>query len=199
MKFDEAKKHIINRLEKDLADDLYYHGVHHTKDVCDSIERMIVSEKVSDTDANLLRTAALFHDAGFLVKYNHNEPDAVDLCYEILPRFEYTEDEIKLIGDIILSTQIDVRAKNLLEEIMCDADHDYLGREDYGDIAESLRRELGIYDRKITDLEWLDMQLYFLSRMHNYYTKSAKVDRQRQKDKTLLQLQIARTNLTGAD
>ena len=62
-----AKKYILQRLEHELSDHLYYHGVHHTKDVLKITKKLCKDEKVSKTDTTLLKTAALFHDAGFLL------------------------------------------------------------------------------------------------------------------------------------
>jgi len=49
---------------------------------------------------------------------------------------------------------------------MCDADHDYLGRPDYHDIASKVRKEMEDYGSKLTDLEWIDFQLHYLSEGH---------------------------------
>ena len=59
-----------------------------------------------------------------------------------------------------------------LEQIMCDADLDYLGRDDFHEIADSLRRELRDHGKIKSDRLWDEIQVKFLTQ-HKYFTKSA--------------------------
>ncbi len=169
-----AKKYIINRLEKDLNPNLYYHGLHHTLDVYDISMKISEREGITEEEADMVSTAALYHDSGFLFRYLNNEALAVKLVREILPLFGYKTKQIKIIGDIILTTRIEKRPDTLLEKIMCDADYDYLGRgsEETLKIADTLRVELGENGFPFTEGEWNSIQLKFLKK-HEYYTKSS--------------------------
>jgi hypothetical protein len=69
-----------------------------------------------------------------------------------------------------------------LEEIICDADLDYLGRDDFHEIADTLRRELREAGKISSDRAWDEMQVKFLT-MHKYFTKSAIQLRQAKKEK----------------
>ena len=73
-----------------------------------------------------------------------------------------------------MATASERKPKNLLEKIMCDADHDYLGRPDYFAITERLRKELAHFGRKMTDIEWIEFQLNYMVGTHRYYTDTAK-------------------------
>ena len=77
MKFEEAKSYILSRLRHELPTDLYYHGLHHTLDVCESVEEPAQAEQINGDSLVLLKTAAVFHDSGFLERYVNNEPVAV--------------------------------------------------------------------------------------------------------------------------
>ena len=59
-----------------------------------------------------------------------------------------------------------------MEEIICDADLDYLGRDDFHDIADNLRRELRDHGKIKSDRMWDEIQVKFLTQ-HKYFTKSA--------------------------
>jgi hypothetical protein len=59
-----------------------------------------------------------------------------------------------------------------LEEIICDADLDYLGREDFHEIADLLRRELKEHGKIDSDRKWDEMQVRFLSQ-HRYFTRTS--------------------------
>jgi hypothetical protein len=62
-----------------------------------------------------------------------------------------------------------------MQEILCDADLDYLGRDDYFMISDRLLMEI----RRTNDLnsnDWKKLQLDFFNK-HQYYTASANSNR----------------------
>lgn len=56
---------------------------------------------------------------------------------------------------------------------MCDADHDYLGRADYYNVAKKLRLEMENYGKSMTEKEWIKFQLEYLENIHRFYTETA--------------------------
>lgn len=195
--FDHMRKDILNRLKSQLSEDLLYHDVNHTSNVEKAAIRFAKLEGVSDYDLMLLRTAVYYHDAGFLVTYHHNETYAIKMANNILPFYGYDDKEIDIISDIIACTSGDKKPETLLQKIMCDADHDYLGRADYYHVAKKLRIELENYEVFMTDLEWIDFQLNFLENKHSYFTETAKNIRQGGKKARILELHKARLELMG--
>jgi HD superfamily phosphodiesterase len=172
MDFNAAKKYILHRLETELHSNLYYHGIHHTIDVYEATIKLAELEKLNEEETIIVKTAALFHDAGFLFRYEHNEELAVDLVEKILPSFNYNNNAIKTIGQIILTTRVAARPTTTLEKIMSDADFDYLGREDVFKIAATLYQELIEFGVYFSPEEWNILQYKFLKK-HQYYTDSA--------------------------
>ena len=172
MNLKAAKKYILDRLENELADNLYYHGVHHTINVYEASILLAEAEKVSDDEKKIIQTAALFHDAGFIYQYESNETLAVKLINEVLPSFNYSTLEIETISNIILATQIGFKPSSLLDKIMCDADYDYLGKDNVKEVANSLYKELQEYETPLSVEEWNRLQIEFLTK-HEYYTRSA--------------------------
>ncbi len=172
MDFNSAKKYIIQELETKLSKNLYYHGIHHTIDVYEATIKLAELEKLNEEETIIVKTAALFHDSGFLFRYEHNEELAVNLAEKILPSFNYNDYAIKTIGEIILTTRVAARPKTMLEKIMSDADFDYLGREDVYKIAATLYKELIEFGVYFSPEEWNVLQYKFLKK-HQYYTKSA--------------------------
>lgn len=172
MDFKNAKKYILNRLEKELSPNLYYHGIHHTIDVYETSIKIAELEGLSQEEKIIVNTAALFHDSGFIYRYENNEELAVELIKEVLPSFGYNKEQIKVIGNIILTTRIKARPTTLLEKIMCDADYDYLGRNDVNKIATTLYKELNEMGHHFSEKEWNNIQVKFLKK-HQYYTESS--------------------------
>ena len=62
--------------------------------------------------------------------------------------------------------------KNHLEEIVCDADLDYLGRDDFFSIGNNLLKEMNTNGSIKTEADWNELQEKFLD-SHHYFTKTA--------------------------
>lgn len=196
--FNKMRTHIYNKLKSLLPDDLSYHDLSHTINVEKAALRYARLEGLSDYDRMLLRTAVCYHDAGFLVTYNNNEEFGIKLAENHLPEFGYTDTEIRVISKIIAATKKGVQPRTLLEKIMCDADHDYLGRADYYNVAEKLREELTHRQKNMSELEWLDFQLEFLEFGHRYYTDTARNIREGGKQLRIEELKEKRKELLVA-
>lgn len=171
--FDGIRSFILNKLKAELDDNLVYHSYEHTLNVEEAIIKYAHLENLSDEELMLCRTAALFHDSGYLVKYDSNENIGAKLFEKYASEFGFEADYIKTICDIIMSTSVDIEPKNLMEQIMCDADHDYLGRADYQVIASRLFKENDTFHAKIEEREKIEMQIEYLANKHKYYTTSA--------------------------
>ena len=144
--FDGAKRHALQRLETELAPELVYHSVRHTRDeVLPAVERIARREGIDGEDLLLLRTAAVYHDIGFIEKYSDNEPIAVRIASEVLPRFNYTPAQIAVITSIIMATKLPQAPHDHLEQIMADADLDIFGSDDFARRNDELRAELAAF------------------------------------------------------
>lgn len=186
--FTNMRIDIINRLKALLPEELVYHDVDHTLNVEKAAIRYATLEGISNYDIFLLRTAVLYHDSGFILQYDHNEDFAIQLAQNNLPVFGYSDEEIKIISAIIGATRSNTEPVTLLEKIMCDADHDYLGRPDYSFIAKRLRVELDTQDRQMKDIDWINFQLTYLKNVHSYFTETAKNIRQIGKEARISEL-----------
>jgi predicted metal-dependent HD superfamily phosphohydrolase len=187
MDFKGAKQYALNRLYNELSPDHYYHHVSHTLDVCKAIIDIANEEGVSEEQLILLRTAGYFHDLGFVKQYMNNEPIAAKIAKEQLPNFGYTKSEIQIIERLILATKVPQEPNNHLEKIICDADLDYLGREDFYEISQSLLKEWQAYGLVETEEEFNYKQVSFLE-AHHYFTETAIKKRKPIKDMHLAEL-----------
>ena len=188
--FEQMRENTLNRLKSLLPENIYYHDLPHTLNVEKAAIRYAKLEGVDPNSLLLLRTAVLFHDAGFIMKYDHNEDFGVSMAQANLPKFGYSESQIEVISKIINATKQSVSPTSLLEKIMCDADHDYLGRPDYHVIAKKLRAELSDFETSFTDEEWIEYQIQFLENVHQYYTETAKNIREEGKKARIAELKM---------
>jgi HD superfamily phosphodiesterase len=164
---------IIKQL-KELPFTYYFHNYNHALDVITQVERIAEFEKVSNLEKELLKTAALFHDTGFLADYHNHEEKSAKIAQQVLKLSNYSENNIQIIMNMILSTKIPQNPQNILEKILCDADLDNLGRADFIEKNELLRQELyDVKNQSYTDSEWYLMTLKLLEQ-HRYFTSAQK-------------------------
>ncbi len=187
MNYFEAHRYIVNRLEGELSDDLVYHGLHHTLDVIATTELIAKIEGMSFQEITIAKTAALYHDTGFIFEYENNERLAIELAQETLPEFGYTDSEIEIISGMIEATISHIKPRNHLEKIMVDADFDYFGREDFEAIAGTLYIELIKHGIEYSAKQWDEVQMLFLQK-HSYYTNFSIANRLPIKQKSLSKL-----------
>ena len=60
--------------------------------------------------------------------------------------------------------------------IICDADLDYLGREDFDEISNSLKNEFLTYGVIKSEMEWDRLQVSFFN-SHHYFTATSVLGR----------------------
>lgn len=180
---------ILNKLSVELSKELIYHSVEHTLRVEAAAMKYAGLENLDEHETLLVRTAALFHDAGFIERYEHNEELGALLFENNAQKFGFNADETKLVSEIILSTSYAAIPKNTLEAVMRDADLDYLGTADYHRTAQSLFDEMAKFGKAYPPKKTLEIQLDYLKNHHAYYTNSAKKLRNEGKEKRILELQ----------
>lgn len=173
IQFHDLQEIILDKMERELPRDLHYHNVKHTVDVVTEVELIGWAEGISDDDLLLLKTAALFHDMGHIHSYTEHEYYSTVMAKEILPDYNYTESQINQICEIIMSTKLPPRPQNILQQIICDADLDYLGRSDFIPVSNALYEELK--NRNLVDTlnNWNKKQIDFISN-HQYFTDTAR-------------------------
>ncbi|MDO4462418.1 MAG: adenylate/guanylate cyclase domain-containing protein [Bacteroidia bacterium] len=191
LQFMDIQEHILDMLEEKLPKNLYYHNVKHTIDVTTEVELIGWAEGVPEKQILLLKVAGLFHDSGHIVKYKGHEEESCKIAQEILPQYNYSQEQIDEIKRIIMATQLPHTPNDILEAIIQDSDLDYLGRGDFIPVSNMLYKEL-VERNAANDIDkWNEMQIKFISE-HQYYTKTAvslrEVNKQEQIERLKAQL-----------
>lgn len=185
--FDNIKRPIIARLERELDPRLGYHNLAHTLDVLEQAQKIAKQEGITDAhELLLLKTAAVFHDSGFLLVYRGHEEKSCEIAAEDVKGY-FTQDDLKRIYGMIMATKIPQSPKNLLEQIICDADLDYLGRKDFEPISQNLYKEFVTFKIFPDNIVWDHIQIKFFE-THRYFTKTAIEKREKAKLKHLAML-----------
>jgi len=191
IRYDDLEEFVLDKLERELPQYLYYHNLKHTIDVITQVEIIGTGEGISDEELLLIKTAALFHDAGQTVQSKGHENISTEIAAEILPHYGYLPEQIQKISEIIMATQLPPKPQTLLQKIICDSDLDYLGRSDFIPVSNMLFKELAEQNIVTNIDDWNIMQYKFLN-IHQYFTNTAnrlrEVNKQTQIDriKTLI-------------
>jgi predicted metal-dependent HD superfamily phosphohydrolase len=186
-------KYIRALFKDELPDGIKYHDADHTlhptRGVVTVANRIAISENISKHDRELLIAAAYFHDTGYIREYDKNEPIAARMAGRILKLIGYKPDEIDRIQKMILATDLALEPKTLLEKILCDADLDHLGRDDFFELDAKLREGRHIRGLDVSDdMKWYSGTLKIITN-HKYYTESQiklREDKKQQNIKALL-------------
>jgi len=171
--FTDLQEVILDRLTVELPSFLYYHDVRHTIDVVNQAEIIGIGEGVDDESILLLKTAALYHDLGHVVGYDNHEFFGTQIAKEMLPKYNYDDDLIDKICEVIMATKMPPDPQTLLQKIICDSDLDYLGRKDFIAVSDTLYKELHEQNKIGSLNDWNKLQVKFLE-IHHFYTNTSK-------------------------
>lgn len=190
--FDKTKPLVVKKFKQLLAPHFYYHSLDHTLEVVGAAESIALAEGIDASNIDLLKTAALFHDTGFFYTTFNHEEKSCEVALEHLLPLDINREDAELVCSIIMATKMPHNPKGILEEIMCDADLNYLGSDNYDFISQKLFEELNARGEIYSDAYWLQMQIAFLE-SHKYFTKTSCRLRnpQKQKQIALLKKQVS--------
>ncbi|MFI5185724.1 MAG: HD domain-containing protein [Chitinophagales bacterium] len=181
------KTFVIELLKNNIPPHYYYHSYEHTLYVMDKAIEIGREENCTGHEIDLVSAAALWHDTGFIKTYIDHEKAGCLLAREYLPGYGYSAEDIDKICGMIMATSIPQSPKNKLEEIVADADLEYLGTNDAAVKAEHLFKEWQHLDPSLTREEWNRKQISFLQK-HHYFTRFCKEKKERSKSAYLQNL-----------
>lgn len=175
---------VLQRLKDGLNKHYYYHDVRHTLDVIEQSQAIGKMEGVTARELEILKIAALFHDTGFLKVRSGHEQASIDFFQAIGGLSSLTYEDCDIITGCIAATHMPQNPKTKLEQILCDADLDYLGREDFNLIGENLFLEMSACGEMSDRYTWDNLQIKFLE-SHTYHTASNRSRRDVRKEENL--------------
>lgn len=168
--YDDVLDDICNKLLHELNPSYKYHTLRHTLDVIETSVCIAQAEGLYDDEMNVLKIAALFHDTGYLFQRANHEQASVNFFNRVVSNYDFPLEEKERIASCIMATSIPQKPGNILEKILCDADLDYLGRDDFNVISDLLFEELVSCGQMKCKSEWDKVQIEFIS-AHQYHTE----------------------------
>ena len=156
----------VRKLYAHTDKDLYYHNLEHTEHAARAAEEIATHYKLNENDHSVVLVAAWLHDVGYITSgtVGHEEVSA-KVAREFLQDEGADAAFIASVEQCILATRMPQQPKNLLEEIMCDADLYDLGTEHFKNNNKKVRKELEILlNKELTGAEWRTFSLVFLKK-----------------------------------
>ena len=185
----EAEKFVVDFLNKNLDSKFVYHNLSHTKRVVEKTQEIIEGLALSEAETKQLLLAAWFHDTGYTKGIEDHESDGASIATDFLKQQNASEEDINAVNQLILATKMGYVPKTLLEKVICDADCSHIGSKDFSDLTSLLRKEWELTkDRVLTEVEWLDENIKFLTSSHKFHTAYAAKNWEKRKGKNLAKL-----------
>jgi HD superfamily phosphodiesterase len=149
---------------------LIFHNLEHTQNVVDRTQEISAHYNLTEEEMLILYTAAWFHDTGHLfADINEHEEKSNELMETFMKNEDYSEDFITQISSCIFATRMPHEPKNILQEIICDADTYHFGTNEFKKTNKAVRKEYKLrkYDPVIADWEKNTVELL---ESHQYFT-----------------------------
>ncbi len=117
------------------------------------------------------------------------EKESIRLAKEFLVQYNPGVEVINSVASCIQATHLPQEPKNLIEEIICDADLYHLGTNMFIERNDLLKRELQAYNKSgFSEEKWLTLTLKFL-KSHEYFTSYCKTKLEKTKQNWIELLQ----------
>ncbi len=185
---EEVAEYVSQHISNNVADYFVYHDLQHTLNVVEAVIELSPYFDLSDKEYEALRLASWFHDVGYDEGPDNHEKRSAAHARRYLTERNYPEEGIQQIEACILATKLPSNPQSVLEQIICDADLNHLGKKNYWDRCGRVRQELTkSKDMLMSDKDWVDFELTFMNK-HHWYTSAAKAMYGKRKLKHLRQL-----------
>lgn len=185
----KAYEFVSDLLRNKLSEKIVYHNFTHSNEVFETTKKLADESGLNTSETEIVLLAALFHDSGYTVKREEHEIISSEIANEFLTAQNYPADKIEKVKSCIVASRIPQQPKDLLEEVVCDADLSHFGKKSFFEKGDLLRVELEQSTGKTyTDFEWLKNSLDIMIG-NPFRTKAAKENFGKQRTENLLKLQ----------
>jgi len=165
-----AGRYVTNLLIDELSTDLLFHNLHHTINVVRGVRAIATYLGLTNEERELLLLAAWFHDSGLTKVYEGHEVESQKLAKAFLEKAAYPNEKLSEVLACIAATKMPQSPKNILEQVICDADLYHLSLTEYYHLQKMLLAEWRVVlHKRCTDVEWAIENLAFLEE-HQYWT-----------------------------
>ena len=185
----EIEKFIYQYFDKNKTENLVYHDILHTTDVVKASQKIGAGTNLNSEEMEILQISAWFHDTGYAVDRENHESSSAEIAATFLAKINYPSEKIEKVKSCILSTKVPQTPKNLVEEVLCDADLQHLAKKNFIERSEWLKvEEEKVSGTQISEIDWFNNSLNFVSN-HKFFTQYAKEKYSERKRDNIVKLQ----------
>ncbi|MEK7257254.1 MAG: HD domain-containing protein, partial [Bacteroidota bacterium] len=168
-----SEKHLASFFQQNVGGEFVFHDFLHTRSVVEAATELSAASNLDDKSIDLLQLAAWFHDSGYDQGAEGHEERSARHARSFLAQYDLPKEDLDTIARCILATKTPSQPKDLLGEILCDADLSHLGKKSYWDRCGRIRQELLLTKSMVmSEQEWVTFELEFMNR-HRYFTPIA--------------------------
>ena len=169
----KVKEYIGKTFRDKGNENSYYHNFTHTAEVAKVAEEIADAMGIDSNSKEILLVAAWFHDIGHIETCIGHEDVGIKLAEEFLTKNDYPKESIDKVISLINATRMPRNPKDILEEIICDADLYHLGTNKYDEKSHLYKNEIEALENcVISEKDWLKTNIKFLKE-HKFYTSYA--------------------------
>lgn len=167
---EQAANHVQAYIDEREDPSLSFHNSIHVKEVVEAVRKISAHYQLGERDSAIVKIAAYFHDIGYYeAGCIGHEMRGADLAEAFLRQNQVDEEMIVQVRNCILATKPPQDPKNLLEEIVCDADLYHLGSDWFTIRNKLMRREAEATGVQVDKNEWRRQTIKLLEN-HKYHT-----------------------------
>jgi len=173
--YKKIAQHVKGMFDEYPHPNLLYHSLEHTEKVAARTQEIAGHYQLNDDDMLTVYTAAWFHDTGHLfADIPTHEDKSVEIMQEFMAQQGTSSELIGRIEGCIRATRMPHEPRNLLEEILCDADTYHFGTKEFKKTNKLIRREYELRNFHTFTYDWEKNTLEMLER-HQYFTSYCQV------------------------
>ena len=165
----------VTGLYETLQDNtLLFHNLKHTQSVVERTKEIAGHYHVNEKEMLILYTASWFHDTGYLfTEPAKHEAMSADVMKKFMADHTNDTELINEIAQCIMATKSPRDPKNLLQQIICDADTYNLGTKEFKDTNKRVLKEVRLKQGDIDKVEFIKNTIKMLEE-HQFYTTYCK-------------------------
>jgi hypothetical protein len=173
LRLTDLEEFILSKLEAELNKNLYFHNFEYARHLYEYSGLLAKAADLDLEETLFIRTSALLLNVGFTTGYENQENKSAEYARKILPEYNYSEKQITVISNLILSSKWPPEPKNLLEMVLYDIKMEYIGRADFTRLYKLLFLEQNQYMKSVDVLEFKRKQLDIV-KQYQFFTESAR-------------------------
>lgn len=171
----KAREYAEEVLAHKLPEFYVYHNIQHTRDVAQAAFEIGSASQLNADQMETVLVAAWLHDTGYLQGPDDHEQTSCNTASKLLRDWNIPEQKAMAVQRTILATKMPQAPKDLMGEVLCDADLHHLAMPGIREHGEKLRKEFSVIKNHTfeNDEDWIQFNINFM-KSHEYFTDYGK-------------------------